>query len=58
MPPLREEKRGRQPRRFRTMMHYDRGRGPLDRHATCIVATFLAGASSQADDGAGGTGRR
>ncbi len=26
-------------------MRYDRGRGPLDRHATYIVATFLAGAS-------------
>lgn len=25
--PLRHEKSGRQPRRFRTVMHYDRGRG-------------------------------
>ncbi len=29
----------------RTTMRYDRGRGSLDRHATYIVATFLAGAS-------------
>ena len=28
----------------RTTMRYDRGRGSLDRHATYIVATFLAGA--------------
>lgn len=29
----------------RTTLRYDRGRGSLDRHATYIVATFLAGAS-------------
>ena len=29
----------------RTTMRYDRGRGSLDRHATYIVAMFLAGAS-------------
>jgi integrase/recombinase XerD len=29
----------------RTTMRYDRGRVSLDRHATYIVATFLAGAS-------------
>ncbi len=29
----------------RTTMRYDRGRGSLDRHATYIVSTFLAGAS-------------
>ncbi len=29
----------------RTTMRYDRARGSLDRHATDIVATFLAGAS-------------
>jgi len=26
-------------------MRYDRGRGSLDRHATYIVSTFVAGAS-------------
>lgn len=29
----------------RTTMRYDRGRGSLDRHATYIVATFVAGVS-------------
>ncbi len=29
----------------RTTMRYDRGRQSLDRHATYIVATFIAGAS-------------
>jgi integrase len=29
----------------RTTMRYDRARGSLDRHATYIVATFVAGAS-------------
>jgi len=29
----------------RTTMRYDRGRGSLDRHATYIVTTFVAGAS-------------
>ena len=28
-----------------TTIRYDRGRGSLDRHATYIVATFLAGAA-------------
>ena len=29
----------------RTTMRYDRGRGSLDRHATYIVAAYLAGAA-------------
>ena len=29
----------------RTTMRYDRGRQSLDRHATYIVATFIAGAA-------------
>ena len=29
----------------RTTMRYDRARGSLDRHATYIVATYLAGAT-------------
>jgi hypothetical protein len=29
-------------------MRYDRGRQSLDRHATSIVAAFLAGAARQA----------
>jgi len=29
----------------RTTMRYDRGRGSLDRHATHIISTFIAGAS-------------
>ncbi|HET6919080.1 MAG TPA: hypothetical protein VFI46_06395 [Jiangellaceae bacterium] len=29
----------------RTTMRYDRGRQSLDRHATYIVATFVAGAA-------------
>lgn len=29
----------------RTTVRYDRGRGSLDRHATYIVSTFVAGAS-------------
>jgi site-specific recombinase XerD len=32
----------------RTTMRYDRGRQSLDRHATYVVAAFLAGASRQA----------
>jgi len=36
----------------RTTMRYDRGRQSLDRHATYIVATFIAGASRE------NTGRR
>jgi integrase/recombinase XerD len=29
----------------RTTMRYTRARVPLDPHATCIVATFIAGAA-------------
>ena len=29
----------------RTTMRYDRVRTSLDRHATCIVATYVAGAA-------------
>jgi site-specific recombinase XerD len=29
----------------RTTMRYDRARGSLDRHATCIVAACVAGAA-------------
>jgi hypothetical protein len=29
----------------RTTMRYDRARTSLDRHATCIVATYIAGAA-------------
>ena len=29
----------------RTTMRYDRARGSLDRHATCIVAAYVAGAA-------------
>jgi integrase/recombinase XerD len=36
----------------RTTMRYDRARQSLDRHATYIVATFVAGAS-RADTGSG-----
>jgi integrase/recombinase XerD len=32
----------------RTTMRYDRGRQSLDRHATYVVAAFLAGAARQA----------
>jgi integrase len=35
----------------RTTMRYDRARGSLDRHATYIVATFIAGASRQTKPG-------
>jgi len=37
--------RGSEPRRPRTTMRYDRARVSLDRHATYIVATYIAGAS-------------
>ncbi len=37
--------RGRVPRRPRTTMRFDRARVSLDRHATYIVATYIAGAS-------------
>jgi hypothetical protein len=29
----------------RTTMRHDRARGTLDRHATCIVAAYVAGAA-------------
>ena len=29
----------------RTTMRYDRARGSLDRHATCVVAAYVAGAA-------------
>ena len=29
----------------RTTIRYDRARGSLDRHATCIAAAYLAGAA-------------
>jgi integrase/recombinase XerD len=31
----------------RTTMRYDRGRRSLDRHATYVVAAFIAGAARQ-----------
>ena len=37
--------RGRLARRPRTTMRYDRARVSLDRHATYIVAAYLAGAA-------------
>ena len=37
--------RGRLPRRPRTTMRYDRARVSLDRHATYIVSTYIAGAA-------------
>ena len=43
--PLRDVQEAASDADPRTTMRYDRGRGSLDRHATYIVATFLAGAS-------------
>ncbi len=43
--PLRDVQEGASHADPRTTMRYDRGRGSLDRHATYIVATFVAGAS-------------
>lgn len=37
--------KGREPRRPRTTMRYDCARVSLDRHATYIVPTLIAGAS-------------
>ena len=35
----------------RTTMRYDRARGSLDRHATYIVAAYVAGAARQTSEG-------
>ncbi len=43
--PLRDVREAASHADPRTTMRYDRGRGSLDRHATYIVATFVAGAS-------------
>ena len=43
--PLREVQEAASHSDPRTTMHYDRARVSLDRHATYIVATFLAGAT-------------
>jgi site-specific recombinase XerD len=43
--PLRDVQEGASHADPRTTMRYDRARVSLDRHATYIVATFLAGAS-------------
>jgi Phage integrase family len=37
----------------RTTMRYDRARGSLDRHATYIVAAYVAGAARQATECSG-----
>ncbi len=41
--PLRDVQEAASHANPRTTMRYDRGRGSLDRHATYIVATYLAG---------------
>jgi hypothetical protein len=43
--PLRDVQEGASHADTRTTMRHDRARVSLDRHATYIVATFLAGAS-------------
>jgi len=43
--PLRDVQEAASHADTRTTMRYDRGRVSLDRHATYIVATFLAGAA-------------
>jgi integrase len=43
--PLRDVQEAASHANPRTTMRYDRGRGSLDRHATYIVVTFVAGAS-------------
>ncbi|MEM1332752.1 MAG: tyrosine-type recombinase/integrase [Actinomycetota bacterium] len=43
--PLRDVQEAASHAHPRTTMRYDRGRGSLDRHATYIVATLVAGAS-------------
>ena len=42
--PLRDVQQAASHSDRRTTMRYDRGRGSLDRHATYIVSTFVAGA--------------
>ena len=43
--PLRDAQEAASHADPRTTMRYDRARGSLDRHATYIVATYLAGAT-------------
>jgi integrase/recombinase XerD len=43
--PLRDVQEAASDADPRTTMRYDRGRESLDRHATYIVATFVAGAA-------------
>ena len=43
--PLRDVQEAASHADSRTTMRYDRGRQSLDRHATYIVATFIAGAA-------------
>jgi integrase/recombinase XerD len=43
--PLRDVQEAASPADPRTTVRYDRARMPLDRHATYVVATFIAGAS-------------
>ena len=43
--PLRDVQEGASHADPRTTMRYDRHRGSLDRHATYIVAAYLAGAA-------------
>jgi integrase/recombinase XerD len=43
--PLRDVREAASHADPRTTMRYDRGRGSLDRHATYIVAAYVAGAA-------------
>lgn len=43
--PLRDGQEAASHADLRTTMRYDRGRQSLDRHATDIVSTFIAGAA-------------
>jgi integrase/recombinase XerD len=43
--PLRDVQEAASPADPRTTMRYDRARGSLDRHATYIVAAYIAGAA-------------
>jgi integrase/recombinase XerD len=43
--PLRDVQEAALPTLTRTTMRYDRARTSLDRHATCIVAAYVAGAA-------------
>jgi len=43
--PPRDVREAASPAGPRTTMRYDRARTSLDRHATCIVAAYLAGAA-------------